>query len=275
MSVGTITGTASTDLPEDGTILDLTGGENPLTFLNMSEPDTPLALIAGMSDRDRIEGWRRAEQQFFDPPREVILDALDEQEQSVGEQRIMTDGGQCVDDIYRDDRTYDKCKWERAWGEFNAALHADRDSNAFLETVGEGVDSADKEVLDDIIGVFDEIAEKHNVETFGECWNGEVEECDDHSVDAETDHDDGLRTDGGQTTDEIILEQVGALQDESKHGAPIGDVVNAVIDETEVRFAHVFDMIVWLHDHGEVYTPARGYLRETKAVTELEADDDE
>jgi len=97
------------------------------------------------------------------------------------------------DDIYRNDRTYDKCKWERAWGELNAALHADVDSNAFLETVGEDIDSTEIEVLNDIIETFDEIAEKHNVETFDECWNGEVEECDDHSVEPETERSTGTQ----------------------------------------------------------------------------------
>lgn len=103
---------------------------------------------------------------------------------------IITDGGQTADgteqDVYRDDRRHDKCKWERAWGEFNAALHADVDSNAFLEMVGEDVDGAEKEVLNGIIETFDEIAEKHNVETFDQCWNGEVEECEDHDVEPPT-----------------------------------------------------------------------------------------
>ncbi|WP_440767469.1 hypothetical protein [Natronorubrum sp. DTA7] len=99
--------------------------------------------------------------------------------------------GNASSDIYRDDRNYDKCKWERAWGEFNAALHADVDSNDVLQRLGADIDSTEKEVLNEIIETFNEIAEKHNVESFDECWNGEVEECDDHSLQAATDGDGG------------------------------------------------------------------------------------
>ncbi|UHQ96422.1 hypothetical protein [Natrinema halophilum] len=75
-----------------------------------------------------------------------------------------------------------------------------------------------------------------------------------------------LRTDGGQlmATDQIVLEQVDALQDESEHGAPIGSVVNAVLEETDdtnVDFGNVFWTIEFLHNNGELYCPARGYLR--------------
>lgn len=83
--------------------------------------------------------------------------------------------------IYRDGAKYDKCKWERAWGEFNAALHARLDSNAFLGIFGDD-DQKKNEAIEDIIETFDEIAEKHNVEAFDECWNGEIEECDDHDA---------------------------------------------------------------------------------------------
>lgn len=82
-------------------------------------------------------------------------------------------------DVYRDDRTYDKCKWERAWGELNAALHARVDAEdiaALLNADG----PENRDAVEDIVQVFNEIAEKHNVETFDECWDDNVEECDDH-----------------------------------------------------------------------------------------------
>lgn len=80
MSAGAITGTTSTkDLPEDTKILELTGGENPAEFLDMNGV-TIMGLIAGMSDPDRIEGWRRAEIEHTDTEREVVLEALDRQE---------------------------------------------------------------------------------------------------------------------------------------------------------------------------------------------------
>jgi len=66
-----------------------------------------------------------------------------------------------------------------------------------------------------------------------------------------------------KTTDEVVLETVNALDGEGKHGAPIGDVVEATLEETEVAFSAVFRAINMLHDHGAIYCPARGYLRET------------
>lgn len=84
-------------------------------------------------------------------------------------------------DVYRDDRTYDKCKWERAWGELNAALHADLDAQNFISGVSRG--NPEKiSVIKNVIDVFDEIADKHNVESYDECWDGDVEECSDHSA---------------------------------------------------------------------------------------------
>lgn len=90
-------------------------------------------------------------------------------------------GGGEQSDVYRDDRKYDKCKWERAWGEFNASLHARMDADEFLSNLGDD-DPESRKVVQDIIEDFTEIAEKHGVETFEECWNGEVEECDEHEV---------------------------------------------------------------------------------------------
>jgi len=79
MSAGAITGTTGTDdLPEDDTIFELTGGENPMTFLDMNEA-TVMGLIAGMSDPDRIEGWRQAEENYVDSDRDTVLEALDRQ----------------------------------------------------------------------------------------------------------------------------------------------------------------------------------------------------
>lgn len=79
MSAGMITGTASNaELPEDDTILELTGGENPLTFLGMNE-ETVVGLIAWMGDPDRIEGWRRAESNYVESDREKVLEALERQ----------------------------------------------------------------------------------------------------------------------------------------------------------------------------------------------------
>jgi len=86
------------------------------------------------------------------------------------------------DDIYRDDRNYDKCKWERAWGELNAALHARIEAGDFSQLLGGDGNPERRETVEEFISEFDEIAEKHNVETFSECWDGDVEECDDHAV---------------------------------------------------------------------------------------------
>ena len=84
-------------------------------------------------------------------------------------------------DIYRDGAKHDKCKWERAWGELNAALHARSDAADVVELAG-GDSSVEKSTLEEIIAEFSEIAEKHGVETYEECWNGEIDECDDHEV---------------------------------------------------------------------------------------------
>jgi len=94
-------------------------------------------------------------------------------------------------DIYRDDRNYDKCKWERAWGELNAALHARSDAMDLSEALGSD-HSLEQEYLADLVEEFDEIAEKHNVEAFEECWDGDVEECADHEASPpnETDSDE-------------------------------------------------------------------------------------
>ncbi|GAA1280316.1 hypothetical protein GCM10009646_79210 [Streptomyces aureus] len=119
------------------------------------------------------------------------LDAAEEKLDDAGDHEVATDGGHSAGDIYRDDRNYDKCKWERAWGEFNAALHASADAHGFLEDIGESVDSGEKAMLQSLIETFDEVAEKHNVESFDECWNGEVEECDDHPVQPDTDRSRG------------------------------------------------------------------------------------
>ncbi|GAA1280310.1 MULTISPECIES: hypothetical protein [Actinomycetes] len=162
MSAGMITSTASVDLPEDDTILELTGGENPLRFLNMSEPDTALGLIAGMSDHNRIEGWRRAEQQYFDEPRSVILDALAEQERSL-EQDTCADGG------------------------------VDLDTLSTHDLVGEALEDLDDQ--------------------------------------------DG--------------------------GVPTGDVIDWVVERTELEDTDVLDAIESLHNRGHIYEPEKGQLRRT------------
>jgi len=80
MSAGVITGTSKVEnLPEDSEIAELTGGENPVEYLTMNA-ETIFGVIAGMSDRDRIEGWRRAEIEQIDSDRDVVLEALDRQE---------------------------------------------------------------------------------------------------------------------------------------------------------------------------------------------------
>jgi len=85
MIAGAITGTTGTDdLREDDTILELTGGENPLEFLRMNAM-TIFGLIARMSDPDRIEGWRRAEDEHMDTDRTVVLKALDRQAAALDE----------------------------------------------------------------------------------------------------------------------------------------------------------------------------------------------
>jgi len=85
MSAGAITRTTGTDdLREDDTILELTGGENPLEFLRMNAM-TIFGLIARMSDPDRIEGWRRAEDEHMDTDRTVVLKALDRQAAALDE----------------------------------------------------------------------------------------------------------------------------------------------------------------------------------------------
>ncbi|WP_049910046.1 hypothetical protein [Natrinema gari] len=84
-------------------------------------------------------------------------------------------------------------------------------------------------------------------------------------TETEAEESKDLMADGGQleTTDEIVLKQVDDLDDEGKHGAPIGDVVDEVLEESEVSFSVVFETIDWMHAYGEIYCPARGYLRET------------
>lgn len=80
MSAGIINGTTDVqELPEDDTILELCDGENPVQFLT-SNGETIYGMISGMSDRDRIEGWRRAERRFIDSTRTEVLEALDRQE---------------------------------------------------------------------------------------------------------------------------------------------------------------------------------------------------
>lgn len=79
-----VTGTTgSVELPSDPTILELTGGENPLRFLEMDETDTALGVIAWMEDPDRIEGWRQAEIQSSGDPRSIIIGALYKQERAL------------------------------------------------------------------------------------------------------------------------------------------------------------------------------------------------
>ncbi|QCC57275.1 hypothetical protein [Natrinema thermotolerans] len=73
---------ATVDRPDDD-ILELTGGENPLTFLSMAEPDTALGVISWMDDPDRIDGWRRAEIESDGEPRKTILKALAKQERAL------------------------------------------------------------------------------------------------------------------------------------------------------------------------------------------------
>ncbi|MDF9748399.1 hypothetical protein [Natrinema salsiterrestre] len=100
--------------------------------------------------------------------------------------------------------------------------------------------------------------------------------CDDveslaHVNPVESAERDGKRevvTDGGQTktTDVIVLEQIDSLDDEGKHGAPIGALIEAVLEESEVSFSAIFETVDWLHSHGEIYCPARGYLRETPEI---------
>ena len=54
------------ELPEDEEILELTGGENPIKFLATSDLSLAKALIAGIDDLDRLEGWRLAEQRHIE-----------------------------------------------------------------------------------------------------------------------------------------------------------------------------------------------------------------
>jgi len=76
-----------------------------------------------------------------------------------------TDDGQPANST---DGTEQKCPHEAAWGEFNAALHGMRDAAIVGEiSGGDGV----SDDLTDLIEEFDDIAEKHGVETFEECWD--------------------------------------------------------------------------------------------------------
>ena len=61
----------------------------------------------------------------------------------------------------------EKLPHEAAWGELNAALHGKRDAASVGQVFGgEGV----SDDLSELIETFDEIAEKHGVESFEECW---------------------------------------------------------------------------------------------------------
>jgi DNA-directed RNA polymerase subunit RPC12/RpoP len=68
-----------------------------------------------------------------------------------------------------------KCAHEAAWGELNAALHAKRDAASVGEFLGGDGLSDD---LTDLIEQFNDIAEKHGVETFEECWDESSTETD-------------------------------------------------------------------------------------------------
>lgn len=90
------------------------------------------------------------------------------------------------------------------------------------------------------------------------------------------DADPELLTDGGQTleptTHDVVLEAIDQLQSDGKHGAPVGAVVDQTIEETDVRVTAVLETVTWLQNHGRVYQPARGYLRRTDQVMDLDFD---
>ena len=64
-------------------VLELTGGEDPVRYITMSEPDTALGLIRGIKSMERLAGWRLANQSFFDPPRSRITRALNTREREL------------------------------------------------------------------------------------------------------------------------------------------------------------------------------------------------
>ncbi|WP_276257164.1 hypothetical protein [Halomontanus rarus] len=64
-------------------VLELTDGENPVQYLDMDAPDTALGIISWIDDPKRIAGWRLANQEFCNPPLEIITDALDKQQRAL------------------------------------------------------------------------------------------------------------------------------------------------------------------------------------------------
>jgi len=87
-----ITGHANTEeYPDVSDSIRSRAGENPLRFLALSELDTALAVIRGIRDTDRLDAWREAELDHVDPPRDRVLDALDDRERELTGEPVTTD----------------------------------------------------------------------------------------------------------------------------------------------------------------------------------------
>ncbi|WP_126665265.1 transposase [Haloterrigena salifodinae] len=78
-----------------------------------------------------------------------------------------------------------------------------------------------------------------------------------------------LRPDGGSDLEECSTHDlVGrALEDlgdqEADNGIPTGDVVDWVVDRTDLERAGVIDAIGWLQSRGHIYEPQKDHLRRT------------
>lgn len=64
-------------------VLELPDGENPVQYLDMDTPETALGIIAWIDDPKRIAGWRLANQEFCNPPLEIVTDALNKQQRAL------------------------------------------------------------------------------------------------------------------------------------------------------------------------------------------------
>ncbi|EMA30174.1 hypothetical protein [Halobiforma nitratireducens] len=83
-----------------------------------------------------------------------------------------------------------------------------------------------------------------------------------------------VATDGGTelgpTTHDVVLEVVDDLQGDDRPGAPIGDVIEQTLEETEVRAQAVLETVNWQLNEGRVYQTTRGRLRRTDQVMDLD-----
>lgn len=111
------------------------------------------------------------------------------------------------------------------------------------------------------------------------CWR--CEECGKDLVDTEDTGEQELVTDGGEivheekTTDEIVMDVLAEHADhDDPHGVSFGVIVDEVLNRTELHPDEVADTINWMHMHGEIYAPKRGYFKRTDPEGDEVTDDE-